>query len=139
MNSREPRFARHPLGISIIISSHQSYDICLHLTVASLCSAPFRHLLNLVSITRYCALRARGAREAGFFFDGLISFVKAVTLFYWSVALKSRFEAAYVVSLTRFSALRVRRAHEAGFFFMDHFFCQDNYFILMVRSSKMLF
>ena len=45
-----------------------------------------------------------------------------ITLYYWSVALKCRFEAAYVVSITRFSALRARRAREAGFFFMDQYF-----------------
>ena len=74
----------------------------------------------VVSITRFRALRARGAREAGFF-HGSISFVKTVTLFYWYVALKSRFETTYVVSVTRFRALRARGACEAGFFFMDQF------------------
>ena len=65
----------------------------------------------------YYTRRAR----SGIFFHGSISFVKTVTLFYWSVALKGRFETAYVVSITRFYVLRARGAHEAGFFFMDQF------------------
>ena len=44
-----------------------------------------------------------------------------VTLFYWCVAQKCRFETAYVVSITRFRALRARGAREAGFFFIDQF------------------
>ena len=68
--------------------------------------------------------RAAGARRArsGIFFHGSISFVKTVTLFYWYVAQKCRFETAYVVSITRFCALRARGAREAGFFFTDQIF-----------------
>ena len=70
--------------------------------------------------TFLCAAGARRARS-GIFFHGLISFVKTVTLFYWYVAQKSRFETAYVVSITLFHALRARGAREAGFFFTDQF------------------
>ena len=55
--------------------------------------------------------------RSGIFFHGSISFVKTVTLFYWYVAQKSRFETAYVVSITRFRALRARGARKAGFFY----------------------
>ena len=50
-----------------------------------------------------------------------LSRLKTVTLFYWYVAQKSRFETAYVVSITRFRALRARGARDAGFFFTDQF------------------
>ena len=55
--SREPRFARHPLEISSFLgklyNKHLYYNfaqsiICLHLTVASRCSAPFRHLVKSI-------------------------------------------------------------------------------------------
>ena len=88
--------------------------------------------------TFLCAAGAWHARS-GIFFHGSISFVRTVTLFYWSVALKSHFEAAYVVSITRFCALRARGMREAGFFSWINFICQDDYLILLVRSSKKSF
>ena len=68
--------------------------------------------------------RAAGAwrTRSGIFLHRLISFVKTVTLFLWSIALKSRFEATYVVSVTLFRARRACRAREAGFFLMNNFF-----------------
>ena len=57
-NSLEPRFARHQLEISsflgkLLCNKHLYYNftisiICIHLTVASRCSAPFRHLLKSI-------------------------------------------------------------------------------------------
>ena len=63
---------------------------------------------------------ARRARS-GIVFHRLISFVETDTLFYWSLALKIRFEAAYVVTVARFCALRAPGAREVGYFFMDGF------------------
>ena len=61
---------------------------------------------------------AAGVRRArsGIFFHELNFFTKTFKLFYWSEALKSRFEVAYVVHKTRLSALRARGVREAGFF-----------------------
>ena len=56
------------------------------------------------SETRFCTLRAR----SGIFFHELNFFTKTFKLFYWSEALKSRFEVAYVVHKTRLGALRAR-------------------------------
>ena len=69
-------------------------------------------------------LRAAGVRRArsGIFLHELNFFTETFKLFYWSKALKIRFDAAYVVSITRFCALRAPGAREAGFFFMDQFF-----------------
>ena len=75
---------------------------------------------------RLCSKRNTFSRVAGawrvrsrIFLHELIYFVKTVNLFLWSVALKSRFNAAYVVSVTLFRALRAPGACKAGFFFID--------------------
>ena len=67
--------------------------------------------------------RAAGARASAKwdFFHRSISFVETVNLFYWSEALQSHFEVAYVVSVTRFRALRARARAKRDFFFMDRF------------------
>ena len=66
-----------------------------------------------------CRRAACGKRD---FFHELNFFTKTFKLFYWSEALKSHFEVAYLVYKTRLSALRARGAREAGFFFMNQFF-----------------
>ena len=78
-------------------------------------------MVYVVNGIRFRALRACGAREAEFFFHKLNFFTKTFKLFYWSEALKSRFEVAYVVNKTHLSALRARGVREAEFFFMDRF------------------
>ena len=75
----------------------------------------------VVGGTRFRALRARGAREARFFFMGKFFFADIDNLFWWSKPLNSRFEVAYVVDGTRFRTLRARGAREAGFFSTDRF------------------
>ena len=67
--------------------------------------------------------RAAGARASAKwdFFHRSISFVETVNLFYWSEALQSHFEVAYVVSVTRFRALRARARAKRDFFFMNEF------------------
>ena len=71
-----------------------------------------------VSIGRISALRARGAREAGFFFSWINFICQDGYLILFVYSSKSRFETAYVVNVTRFCKLRARGACEAGFFFM---------------------
>ena len=63
--------------------------------------------------------RFRALRAKRIFFHELNFFTKTFKLFYWSEALKSRFEVAYVVNGTRFRALRACGARKAGFFFMN--------------------
>ena len=75
-------------------------------------------MVYVVNETRFRALRACGAREVDFYHK-LIFFTKTFKLFYWSEALKSRFEVAYVVYKTRLSALRACGARKADFFFMN--------------------
>ena len=60
--------------------------------------------------------------QSRIFLHELNFFTETFKLFYWSKALKIRFDAAYVVSITRFCALRAPGAREAGFFFHGSIF-----------------
>ena len=82
LHSREPRFARHPLGIVknsiyiIILSVCLCVPTSGSLALLGSLSAPKDDLYS--EKTHFSALRAGGACEAGFFFHGSISFVKTV-------------------------------------------------------------
>ena len=112
--------ANYEISIYIIISSTPHGSLAL---LGSL-SAPdfYAHILMVRSSKKsFCRglcserntfLRAAGVRlvRSGFFFHELNFFTNTFKLFYWSEALKSRFNVANVKTVTCFRALRARGA-----------------------------